>query len=146
MICVSCGKEISAIAKVCPYCHRDTTASSEAYGKALLFFILGAVIGYVFYGVTGALLGAFLLGVVGGVRALSAAQSKAGKQAAKVTVVELPVAQTQEPEPIRTIVPPDTISGNAPVERLAALEELKARELISADEYTRKRKEILDDL
>lgn len=66
MQCISCGKDISAAAKVCPYCHRDTKESSQANGVMYSMVLLGGLAGYAFYDGVGAFIGAILVGGIGG--------------------------------------------------------------------------------
>jgi hypothetical protein len=40
MRCIHCGKDISILANVCPYCDRDTEATKENWGREALWAVL----------------------------------------------------------------------------------------------------------
>jgi len=50
MICTNCGKSISIIGKVCPYCHADKSADVSWFwvlATCVMFFaVVGAIVGY----------------------------------------------------------------------------------------------------
>lgn len=87
MQCISCGKDIPVVAKTCPYCHRDTKGASEVHGATYGLALLGGIVGYLFNDWIGALVGAVLIGGIGGAAVYLRAQSRYGDHAAKVAVV-----------------------------------------------------------
>lgn len=54
MKCVSCQKEISVGAKVCPYCQRDTSDSAAIHFIGLALVLGGGFLGWQFGGFKGA--------------------------------------------------------------------------------------------
>lgn len=87
MNCISCGKDIPVVAKVCPYCHLDTKETSEVHGATYGLALLGGIVGYPFSDWIRAFIGAVLIGGIGGAVVYLRAQSRYGSQPAKVAVV-----------------------------------------------------------
>ena len=164
MQCISCGKNISAIAKVCPYCHRDTKESSNANASMFAFAIVGGILGYLFNGWLGAFIGGVVIGGIGGGIALVRAQSRFGSQAAKVEVVpdhesrrfssttsqEIEQAVRAEkagsaieaqPKPISPISPPSSVDHS--IELLEKLVALRTNGTLTDEEFVAMKREIL---
>lgn len=142
MWCVSCGKEIPITAKVCPYCHRDTKASSEAQGAMYALAIVGAIVGYFINGWLGAFIGGVIVGGIGGGIVFVKAQSKAGNDPARVKVV----AHKNDSEKMRSN---SSLSPKPPqthAERLVTLTNLKNQGLITEEEFKTRREKILSEI
>lgn len=154
MQCISCGKDIPSIAKVCPYCHRDTKESSEAHGIMCVLSLLGGIVGYFFNGWGGAIIGAALIGGIGGVIVYLRIQSRFSSQPAKVELVKNSALGVRAPATpqvsaekyVEKSLAEEHGKESMQARRLATLDELKVKGLISVDEYNMKRKQIIDNL
>ena len=137
MKCLSCGEEISLIAKVCPHCHRDTKASNDAQGAMFGLAVIGAIIGYIINDLFGAFIGAIIVGGVGGGIAYIVYQSKYDREAASVKLVNdcIENAGAEKENKVGTHA-----------ERIEVLVDLKSRGLITDDEYNERRSKIINDL
>lgn len=153
MRCISCGKEISINAKICPFCQRDTTASSQVQGEIILLALVGGGLGYLVNGFLGAFIGAVLVGGIGGAIRFLNAQKKYGSQPSTVQIARqtsdyasLNKSATGKPDMLKRNV--DLVGTNemSPSARLQELENLKAKSLLTESEYNAKRSQILNDL
>lgn len=133
MRCLSCSKEISASAEICPYCHHATEDSVLAHAAIKLSGVIGVIAGML-------LMGGFWGGLKGGFAGLIcvglplyfwvlATRQKKLKQAATVASAA-------------AVATPTSIAPTLD-DALATLERLKERQLISEDEYQAKRQELL---
>jgi hypothetical protein len=135
MRCLSCDKEISSIAKVCPYCHRDTKASAEAHSVMVVGVFLGAAIGYFVSdsAFTGALYG-MLWGGLAILPFYVYLVIKAGNEPAKVQVVD----DGQKP------ITSSSLGSSEIKSRLDEVERLRKEGVLSEAEASQKRKELID--
>ncbi|MBN2685966.1 MAG: SHOCT domain-containing protein [Pontiellaceae bacterium] len=142
MQCVSCGKNIPITAKVCPYCHRDTKASSDTHGAMCALAIVGAIVGYFIYGWLGAFIGGVIVGGIGGGIVFVKAQSKAGNDPARVKVV----AHENDSEKMRNNSSLSQKPSQTHSERLITLNNLKNQGLITEEELKTRREKILSEI
>lgn len=153
MKCISCVKEIPINAKICPYCQRDTTASSQVQGGITFLALLGGGAGYLVNGYLGAFIGAIVLGGIGGAILFSKAQKKLGAQPATVQIAQCSRepssglnSEDTKPE-LRHIEPKFVKTAEKSTSaRLQELADLKASGLLTEAEYGSTRRKILDDL
>lgn len=125
MRCSGCGKDIPFGGNVCPYCQRD---KSQDQGYTVLAFILGIIggaIGYFIFGFWGAL-GGFFLGCI-----VAAAMTLNG--------------QTKPPE-VQVVTAPPAQGDSTVAEKLAQLKQLHEQGLLTDDEFTSKKSDILAKL
>lgn len=154
MQCISCGKNILAAARVCPYCQRDTTESSKANTSMVLGGVVGGLIGYFLFDSVGWGVALFFAGaVVLGLPAFMRAHKAYGEQGAKVEVVNSLKASTPTTETNHKSPPVgSSLSARAEggesihAKRLSTLEEMKAKGFVTAEEYSKKRQQIIDEL
>lgn len=139
MQCISCGKGISINAKICPYCHRDTTASVEVMGGSFVLGFIGMGVGYLINDFMGSLIGAVLLGGIGGAILFFKAQAKFGNQPSTVQIA------SETHGSLNTIEPTQS-SGKSSADRLEELMNLKKSGFLTDDEYNLKRSQILNEL
>ncbi len=126
MRCSGCGKDIPFNGKVCPYCQRDKSKDQQ---YTVWAFILGLGLGYLGYkvfGVWGAIVG-FVVGCVIAFVASSAGSSKPP---------DVRVTKERQTE----------ITDTSSEVRLKKLRDLQQKGLIDDDEYTARKKAILDEL
>lgn len=65
MVCIGCGKKISLIGNVCPYCNRDKTSDVAEHNLLILIGVIGGIVGYLFSDgflghIAGIMLGSFI--------------------------------------------------------------------------------------
>lgn len=131
MICSGCGKDIPFSGKVCPHCQRDKSKDQQTQFYGLVFgFTVGGV-GYLINGLGAALIG-FIVGSVGGI-ILAAMSGSDRSPPPEVRIVEASQSPTVD-------------TAGEPAARLARLEELRSRGLISEVEFNSKRQQIIDSL
>ncbi len=144
MICRGCGKTIPLIGKVCPHCQRDKTADAEEHSRSYLIIMGGCIVGLILgFAVTdgflaniaGAFVGTFVGGLIAMVVSLATGSSKTESQPPEVRIAQQSKTsqESQAPEP----------SAEA---RLSNLETLRAKGMVSPEEYAEKRSEILRSL
>lgn len=125
MLCSGCGKDIPFYGAVCPYCQRDKSKDKAFTENSFAFGIIGAVIGYFIFGFWG-VLGGLFIGFV--IAALTSGNS-----------TEPPEVQTTHP-PAPQIPPPTDDSVEV---KLTQLKQLHEQGLITSEEFSRKKSEIL---
>lgn len=132
MHCSGCGKDIPFEGDVCPYCGRDNTANQQFVVLAFLFAVPAAVIGiWVFDSLI-----ASVVGFIGGCILAFVASGKGKKtKPPEVSVVNTanPVSDASEEEG----------SGNNIKTELQQLKSLLDDELITAEEFEKKKAELL---
>ncbi|WP_167772702.1 SHOCT domain-containing protein [Ramlibacter henchirensis] len=117
-------------AKVCPYCHRDTTESGQAHGSMMLGAIIGGVIGYFVNGIWGMFIGIIVGGTALGIGPILKA-SKSPAPPASVSVDRI----ANEPPPASRQL--------SLAQRLTSLDEVRAKGLITDEEFAKKKADIL---
>lgn len=125
MRCSGCGKDVPFGGKVCPYCQRDKSQDQDYTVLAFILGIIGGVIGYFIFGFWGALGGLFL-GCIA---------------AAAMT----PNGQTKPPE-VQVVTTPPAQTDSTVAEKLAQLKQLHEQGLLTDDEFTNKKSDILAKL
>lgn len=167
MKCANCYKDISSSASICPYCNKDTTASKAAESIQAPFLNYGMLIGLIacvalvwdttkhyesllfwflprspIYGrISAGILGAMLGGAAGWVASLP--WYLPALAAAKASNQEVPPRTPSQAKPEPVAPTEDLVSTSG---RLKALAKLKVQELISDEEYYKKRDEIISGL
>jgi len=146
MICRGCGQKISFLGKVCPHCQRDKTADAEADSRLMLitfgFGFSGALIGYVVSdGFLNEIVATFIGMITGSIVGLLFAfiVAEASKPSLPPEVRIQPEAKVEDTIKKRSF-DPDIES------RLVTLQELREKSLITPDEYTAKRAQILSSI
>lgn len=131
MRCSGCGEEISFLGEVCPHCLRDKSADQKTYTIVMIYVFIFGVAGYLFSGIALGLVGCILGGLIGLI-----VDSKSG-----IEKTEPPKVQIIDNEPNTSSINKTDISI-----RLQNLESIKAKGLITEEEYKSKRAEIIKNL
>ena len=153
MKCISCGKKIAFTAKICPYCQRDATASTNVHSGTILLALVGAGAGYLVNDFVGAMIGGALIGGLGGGQLFVRAQKKYGDQPSTVKLAhsasDLDNVLNSTTSDRDAAKPGSESAGpirKATSVRLQELENLKASGLLTQSEYNSKRSQILSEL
>lgn len=125
MRCSGCGKDVPFGGSVCPYCQRDKSQDQNYTVLAFILGIIGGAIGYFIFGFWGAP-GGFLLGCI-------------------VAAAMISNGQTKPPE-VQVVTAPLTQSDSTVAEKLTQLKQLHEQGLLTDDEFTSKKSDILDKL
>jgi len=132
MRCFGCGKEIPFAGEVCPYCQRDKSADQGTHAIIVICLVIGGAIGYFVNDFTGFIVGALIGAVIGAVGGLAnAISTKSKPPEVRLMSESAPKIDKQESEIVR---------------RLTAIDELKAKGLISESEWAEKRQSILGEI
>lgn len=139
MRCSGCGKDIPFGGEVCPYCQREKAGDQATTIAVAIGMIVGGVVGYMIGEFIGMLIGGFVCGVAFAIPAAGSAQKKA-KLAPRVRL--------DNPAPVQR--PAQSIVQQAPSNsieaRLERLHDLRAKDLITAEEYLARRQEIIQSI
>ena len=141
MTCRGCGTKIPLVGIVCPHCQRDKRAQRAEEDVIALWCICGGILGLVVGLVVGGF-GAVFLGIVGGGIVGGAACLFAG--ASGVPSPSTPPSVRVEAE----VAPPLAVQAR-PMDveaRLAIVQTLRDKGLITEAELSLKRRSILDDV
>jgi hypothetical protein len=123
MRCSGCGKDIPFEGRVCPYCQRDKSQDQAFTVVAFILGLIGGAVGYFIFGFWGALGGFFLGVIVAAVVTLGG-----GTKPPEVQVV----SQSSPPQ----------IDDSVAI-KLAQLKQLHDQGLLTAEEFARKKADIL---
>lgn len=123
MFCSGCGKDIPFNGSVCPYCQRDKSKDQAYMVMAFIFSIIGGAIGYFIFGFWG-VIGGFVLGCI----IAAVVTSGGGTKAPEVQLA--PASQSPEAE--------DSVAT-----KLAQLKQLHEQGLLTDEEFTNKKADIL---
>lgn len=130
MHCSGCGKDIPFAGQVCPHCQRDKSGDQQQQALIAIGVVIGGVIGLAVNDMFGVFIGGVIGGIVGLVLAMSnAAKTKPPEVRIQESQISLPAAKKLSPE-----------------ERLTELKTLREKGLLTEDEFSEKKKEILTDL
>lgn len=125
MLCSNCGKDIPMAGNVCPWCHQDKSAD-KSWTIASFVAVGAAVAGYFVAGFGGAVVG-FVAGWAGYVFLSRGRQSKSPA---------IPTAP-----PASQLEPPSADQSVAT--KLAQLKQMHEQGLITAEEFAKKKADIL---
>jgi glutaredoxin len=128
MRCSGCGKEIPFGGNVCPYCQRAKAGDQQLQIVAIAVALVAGALGSALYGVTGGIVGLLLGALVGGVIA-----GFLGPSRSKPPQVRISDPQSGAPD----------AGSSTLTAKLQELDELKNKGLISDEEYTTKRQQLL---
>ena len=131
MQCTNCGKEVPFTGKVCPYCNHSKTEKKMDIVLATIGVALGVLFGW---STGGGWFGAVVSAVVGLIGSVFVGIWWRGRESKKQAE-----PRATEPRPA-----PRESAGTA--DRLAHLDELKKKGLISDVEYDKKRQEVLSSI
>lgn len=133
MLCSGCGKDIPFNGSVCPHCQRDKSGDQTFQVFAIIGMLIGGAVGYAIGGILWALGGGFLGALFMGAFAMPK------KPPAPEVRIEKPSEAATN-----TVEKPKTASRVD--KRLRDLEELRKEGLVSENEYSEKRKEIISKI
>lgn len=141
MICSNCGKDIPFTGEVCPYCQRDKSSDQEQWAIAMVGAALGGAIGYMVNGIIGVVVG-FVIGTGIGVviGRLVALRNGSSSKPPEVRIASLENDWTARPAARAEGARPSAES------RLLALDALRAKGLLTDEEYQRKRDAIIREI
>jgi Short C-terminal domain len=123
MQCSGCGKDIPFNGTVCPYCQRDKSKDQAYTLVAFIFGIIGGTIGYLMFGVWGAISG-FILGCI-----VAAAATLGGG--------------TKPPE-VQVVLPSQVpLTDEKVTAKLTQLRQLYDQGLLTAEEFANKKADIM---
>lgn len=135
MRCSGCGKDIPFAGEVCPHCQREKSGDQTATVVIGIGLLLGGTLGYAIGDFAGMLIGGFICATVFAIPATASAQKKA-KRAPRVRI--------DDPSPTPRPTNSSNLASLNTVEvRLARLEDLRAKGVITTDEYLKRRQEII---
>jgi hypothetical protein len=129
MTCFGCGKNIPFAGDVCPYCHRDKKGAQLLFGALLIFGFLGIWAGSIF-SITGSVVGAFIGMIIGLIFAASCGALK------KPQPPHVQIHNNLKEERVSSLLE----------DRLAKLNSLKEKGLITEEEFSGKKWDILRGL
>ncbi len=124
MNCSGCGKDIPFTGSVCPYCQRDKSKDQMYTVVSFIFGSIAAFIGYKFFGFWGA-----VGGCIGGCFVAAIMTLRDKSRPPQVQIVDLPTSSIKE---------------GSVTDKLAQLKDLHSKGLLTDEEFSSKKAEILN--
>ncbi len=141
MHCSGCGKDIPFGGHVCPFCQRDKSSDQATHVGGVIGMLIGGTIGGWIGGFWGTIIGAIVVGALI-VFVGAASGNHTAKKPPRVRVDRAPGALPAR----EAAIPPAKVTDDDPTSRLARLDALKAKGIITAEEHQDRRAAIIATL